>query len=224
MGSFIITIIMCNPEVTENKEESSFTTEDRVGRLTSLMKQVHEYGQCERREDILVINRRLLQISTEIDDIHDDLVNLVKTNLNPRQIQFLEETKHHDNVDMDPSVQFFGVEWNGLFAKCFQLGLSIRIFKQRLSADCVDVSGLACILSDLRWIQRQMNNHEKYVSSWILTPTNIAANNLKNPVKYQRKHKTEDLSRKLVKVEDNSRKRKSSFFASVSNLLNYVKQ
>merc|ERR1712107_292583 len=133
MGSFIVTIIMCNPEVTENKEQSSYTTEERVGRLTSLMKQVHEYGQCERREDILVINRRLLQISSEIDDIHDDLVNLVKTNLNPRQIQFLEETRHQDTVDMDPSVQFFGVEWNGVFTKCFQLGLSIRIFKQRLS-------------------------------------------------------------------------------------------
>ena len=60
---------MCNPEVTENKEQSSYTTEDRVGRLTSLMKQVHEYGQCERREDILVINRRLLQISAEIDEV-----------------------------------------------------------------------------------------------------------------------------------------------------------
>merc|ERR1719500_881372 len=81
----------------------------------------------------------MIQIMTELEDVKDDLFNLVTGKVTLSQIQFLKDTEGtQDNPAIDPSVQFFGVEWNCVFAKCFNLGLNIRIFKQHHRQNEVD--------------------------------------------------------------------------------------
>jgi len=205
---------MCKSEV-EKKLDGQNTVEDKLGRVTRLMRQVRDVGGSCRNEDVNLIQRRMVQIITELEDMKDDLETLVTNKLSPRQMEFLKETDG-DNEDNDPSVQFFGVEWNSVFGKCFTMGLNIRIFKQRLAADCVDISGLACILTDLGWVKRQMELHSVALESGVLSQAHFAlqlqqklvitagqagrssvkhADNQSSRqlVKYNRKHKTEKL-------------------------------
>merc|ERR1712001_437179 len=155
-----------------------------------------------------------------VEEIKDDLVNLVRDQLSPRQLTVLLETNTEaevNPVDTDPSIQFFGVEWNSVFARCFSLGFNIRIFRQRQRDGFVDVTGLACLLSDLCWVRRQMELHSVAFTSGAMSASNIArqlqlqlavsqAGEEKRMrsgvVRYGRKHKTENLTRQIRQCEE----------------------
>ena len=141
---------MCKSEsqATLESSSSSESVEDKIGRVTKLMKEVCDLGGHQTSVSV----RRIVQITTELEDIEDNLIRAVDNKVLPKQLEFLRRTHSQDDtLDTDPSIQFFGVEWNNVFAKCFNLGLNVRIWKQRLSAGYVDVSGLACILADIRY-------------------------------------------------------------------------
>merc|ERR1712126_713529 len=115
--------------------------------------QVHgggEEGRSQYEGDILLVKRRVMQIIAELEDIRDILIDSVKDSLSPRQLSVLD--CEEASSETDPSVQFFGVEWDSVFAKCFSLGLNIRIFKQRLECGMVDSINLASILADLSMV------------------------------------------------------------------------
>ena len=241
---------MCKSE-TQVKMDQQLSVEDKLGQVTKMMRQVRDLGTSHKTEDISVAQRRMLQILAEIEDIRDDLINLVSRKISHKQLEFLKDTNQGDIDVSDPSVQFFGVEWNTIFAKCFNLGLNIRIFKQRMTADCVDITGLACILSDLTWVTRQMELHSVALRSGVLTPGHLARQlhqqmmvtaagpdtqsrkSKKVFVKYNRKHKTENLSKIFPSEEDvqrrrsfdvlHSSQRKSTFLENISHLLSYIK-
>ena len=234
---------MCKSEMKCKSYEEETSVEDKIGRLTRLMRHVRDMGDNPKKEDRILRERRMIQITTELEDIKDDLITLVTGKVTPRQIQFLKDTESCEDADIDPSVQFFGVEWNSVFAKCFNLGLNIRIFKQRLTADCVDLGGLAVILQDLSEVRRQMEHHRLALESGVLTPGHLARQLQQQLVvsaaaprsnKYSRKHKTENLNRKLQHIENQEERRrrkslsiphtkKSTFMENVSSLLNYIK-
>merc|ERR1712165_432182 len=169
-----------------------------------------KHREQEVGEELGLVKRRLLQIVTELEDIKEDLVYLVRDQLSPRQLALLLETNDEAQaVDTDPSVQFFGVEWNSVFARCFSLGLNIRIFKQRQQDGFLDVTGLACLLSDLSWVRRQMELHSVAFSSGVTSQAYLArqlqlqvtqAGQVKRSVKYDRKHKTENLNNKISRA------------------------
>lgn len=239
---------MCKSEKKCKNYVDEISVEDKIGRLTRLMRQIRDMGDHPKQEERVLRERRMIQIMTELEDIKDDLINLVTGKVTPRQIQFLlkDTESFEDDAMIDPSVQFFGVEWNCMFAKCFNLGLNIRIFKQRLAADCVDLGGLAVILQDLTEVRRHMEHHRLALECGALTPGHLArqlqlqlvvtaASPGPEVKKYARKHKTENLNGKLKQMEnqqvDRHRRkslsiphtRKSTFMENVSNLLNYIK-
>merc|ERR1719348_1981934 len=122
---------------------------------------MHEVRELEedksvmmREETLNLIRRRLGQSCAELEDIRDILVDCVRDRLSPRQLAVLEERM----TNTDPSVQFFGIEWEGVFARCFSLGLNIRIFKQRLTADVVDNIGLSSILQELSGVEAELGD------------------------------------------------------------------
>merc|ERR1712034_285751 len=118
------------------------------------MQEIKKIGASLKKEDIQLVKRRVRQIIAELEDIRDMMLDSVKDSLSPRQLSVLD--KEEEWLGADPSVQFFGVEWDSLFAKCFSLGLNIRIFKQRLKAGMVDSINLASILTELKIVERQM--------------------------------------------------------------------
>ena len=166
---------MCKSEIYGKNYDEDISVEDKIGRLTRLMRQIRDMGENPKQEDRVLRERRMIQILTELEDIKDDLILLVADKVTTRQIQFLKDTgSSEDDATIDPSVQFFGVEWNCVFAKCFNLGLNIRIFKQRLAAECVDLGGLAIILQDLSEVRSQMEHHRLALESGVLTPDHLA--------------------------------------------------
>merc|ERR1712013_946588 len=209
--------------------------EEKLGRTTRYMQEVRNIGSSMKKEEILLGKRRVMHIIAELEDIRDILVDCVKDSLSPRQLSVLDYEE--EDSETDPSVQFFGVEWDSVFAKCFSLGLNIRIFKQRLECGIVDSINLASILTDLSMVEKQMEQHSIALLSGRLSSEQLAqqlqqvkvwkvgqvarSNNMlgtqeekvkegqKNFVKY-RKNKTENLAAKISATGNNVR-RKSSF-------------
>ena len=238
---------MCKSEIQCKSYNDEISVEDKIGRVTRLMRQIRDMGDHPKQEERVLRERRMIQIMTELEDIKDDLFNLVTGKVTLSQIQFLKDTEGtQDNAAIDPSVQFFGVEWNCVFAKCFNLGLNIRIFKQRLAADCVDLGGLAVILQDLSEVRSQMEHHRLALESGVLTPDHLArqlqlqlvvsaAAPRSNKYSRSRKHKTENLNMNLQQIENQEERccrrkslsiphtKKSTFMENVSSLLNYIK-
>jgi len=218
----------------ENKEGQG--VEERLGRTTRYMEEVKRIGASMKKEDLLLVKRRVMQIVAELEDIRDILLDSVKDSLSPRQLSVLDNEE--EELETDPSVQFFGVEWDFVFAKCFGLGLNIRIFKQRLEGGMVDSINLASILTDLRMVEKQMEQHSIALISGRLSSEQLSQqlqdqllvsqvgevarsnNNLekeggrgsqegrKNIAKYK-KNKTENLSAKISATR-NSERRKTS--------------
>ena len=150
---------MCKTEGKTSCEVEDVAVEDKIGRVTRHMREVREMADTHRAEEVSLRGRRMVQIITELEDIRDDLVKMVTGKLSARQMEFLEATESEEESELDPSVQFFGVEWDSVFARCFNLGLNIRIFKARLAADCVDLAGLAVAVAEVRGVRRLMEAH-----------------------------------------------------------------
>merc|ERR1712244_120566 len=130
-------INMCKSEEKHEKEGLE-TVEEKLGRTTLWLHEVKQLEkdvyQMGRDESVILIRRRLGQSCAELQDIRDILGESVGTNLSHRQLAVLET----ETETADPSVQFFGVEWESLFERCLSLGLNISIFKQCLATDVVD--------------------------------------------------------------------------------------
>merc|ERR1712168_1229392 len=136
------------------------------------MQEVRNIGSSMKKEEILLGKRRVMQIIAELEDIRDILVDCVKDSLSPRHLAVLDYEE--EDSETDPSVQFFGVEWDSVFAKCFSLGLNIRIFKQRLEGGMVDSINLATILTDLKMVEKQMEQHSIALISGRLSSEQLA--------------------------------------------------
>ena len=96
------------------------------------------------------------QVTSEIADLRDSLESAVKERLSPRQMELLGMDGEERVVD--PSVQFFGMEWNKVFQMCFKIGINVRIFKQKLghNPEEVDVIFLSTLLADLELIETEV--------------------------------------------------------------------
>merc|ERR1719431_1110948 len=153
----------------ESKEVQGL--EERLGRTTRYMEEVKRIGTSMKKEDVSLVKRRVMQIIAELEDIRDILLDSVRGSLSPRQLSVLD---NEEDLETDPSVQFFGVEWDSVFAKCFGLGLNIRIFKQRLEGGMVDSINLASILTDLKMVEKQMEQHSIALISGRLSSDQLA--------------------------------------------------
>jgi hypothetical protein len=235
---------MCRAD-QETKREG---VEDKLGRATTMLREIKELRDTIREEDHPLVLRRVGQVVAELADIRDMLVAMVRSRLSPRQLSVLEE-----EVVEDPSVQFFGVEWDTVFGRCFNLGLNIRIFKARLENDVVDSLGLAGILADLRRVEQEVEQHSVAILSGRLSADQLgrqleqqlrvsrvgelarSQHQLQTKgrdegaraVKYK-KNKTENLANKISRsqkerrgstVEVVERKKKNSFVQKMSDML-----
>ena len=222
---------MCRSEQNKDDDEGQ-KVEEKLGRTTRYMHEVKEIGVSMKEEDLRLVKRRLVQIVAELQDIRDTLMDSVKDKLSPRQMSVLDIDQ--EELETDPSVQFFGIEWDSVFAKCFSLGLNIRIFKQRLEGGMVDSISLASILTELSKVEMQMEQHSIALLSGKLSSEQLSqqlqqqlrmsqvgqlarSNNTlekegeegrRRMVKY-RKNKTENLTAK-ISVTRNDQRRKSS--------------
>ena len=147
---------MCRSENIRDGDEGQ-KLEERLGRTTRFMQEVKKIGVTLKKEDIELVKRRMMQILAELQDIKDILLDSVKDKLSPRQLSVLDINQ--EELETDPSLEYFGAVWDSVFAKCFSLGLNIRIFKQRLEGGMVDTISLSSILTELKMVEKQMQQH-----------------------------------------------------------------
>ena len=227
--------------------------EERLGRATALMQ---ELSQLQDSPADRLVARRLVQITAELEDVRDLLLTSVQPRLSPRQLAVLLADSASPETELDPSVRFFGVEWDVVFGRCFGLGLNIRIFQQRLAAGSVDTLGLAAILAELAAVERLMEQHGLALQSGSLSSEQLSrqldrqvrvsqlgqaarantpqGENTQRKIKKYKKNKTDNLTNKMsntMETSGNERrnstvefvpKKKLSFMAKVSGLLDYV--
>merc|ERR1711915_416589 len=206
------------------------------------MEELRTIGNNMNDKNIPLVRRRVLQITAELEDIREALLDSVRNQLSPRQLSVLDIDDQ--TVDTDPSTEYFGLEWDSLFGRCFSLGLDMRIFKQRLEAGVVDTIGLASMLKVLATVSGQVEQHQKALFSGNLSSNRLEVQlqqqlrvsavgemAMRNPVKYK-KNKTESLVQKISVSRGNQErkhsifkyeeKKKKSFMEKVSSLLDYV--
>ena len=230
----------------QNKDgEEGQEVEEKLGWTTRYMQEVKKIGSSMNTEELSLVKRRVMQIIAELEDIRDILMASVKDKLSPRQLSVLDQ----EELDTDPSVQFFGVEWDSVFAKCFSLGLNIRIFKQRLEGGMVDSISLASILRELKMVENQMEQHSIALLSGRLSSEQLSqqlqqqlrvsqvgqlarSNNTleredkegrKRVVKY-RKNKTENLAAKISSTRNNERRKSSTVDFGIKKKTSFVEK
>ena len=180
-------------------------------------------------EERSLFRRRVVQVTSELEDVRDLLTASARAVLSSRQLEVLEPQvgEEEEVVVVDPSIQFLGLEWEAIFGKCFNLGINIRIYRQRLGAGSVDTLTLALVLRDLQRVVAEVEHHSRAVLAKdqhgglhqaVGGSTNqINGQERRTGVTY-RKTKTEGLVSKIEHLEPNPEmnqgagaRRKSSF-------------
>ena len=127
-----------------------------------------------------VFVRRILQVGSELQDARDVLQDLCRPpTLTPRQFEFVFATtgRGSDSDDdedndgggcdpyLDPSVRFFGLDWQQLFGRCLSLSLNLRLLGQQLSTPGleVDLMLLSGIRRDLARVEVDVTSHGEAV-------------------------------------------------------------
>ena len=185
-------------------------------------------------EERSLFRRRVVQVTSELEDVRDLLTASARAVLSERQLEVLEPQgeEEEEEVVVDPSIQFLGLEWEAIFGKCFNLGINIRIYRQRLGAGSVDTLTLALVLRDLQRVVAEVEHHSRAVlakdreglhQAMMGGSTNqINVQDRRQGVTY-RKTKTEGLASKIANVAkrkstNEGAKKKNSFVGSLSNL------
>jgi len=180
-----------------------------------------------------LFRRRVVQVTSELEDVRDLLTASARAVLSERQLEVLEPEgeEEEQEVVIDPSIQFLGLEWEAIFGKCFNLGINIRIYRQRLGAGSVDTLTLVLVLRDLQRVVAEVEHHSRAVLAKDREGLHPAMGGSTNQINVQdrrqgvtyRKTKTEGLASKIANVTkrkstNEGPKKKNSFVGSLSNL------
>jgi len=214
---------MCRSEQKDQKME---TIEEKLGRATNYLHDIKGLGlKPSEGEERCLFRRRVIQVTSELEDVRDLLTASAKAVLSERQLEVLEPNQEEEQeVVVDPSIQFLGLEWEAIFGKCFNLGINIRIYRQRLGAGSVDTLTLALVLRDLQRVVAEVEHHSRAVLAKDREGPHQAMGGSTNHINVQdrrqgvtyRKTKTEGLASKIENMDRSQNlwpggRRKSSF-------------
>ena len=206
-----------------------------IGRATNLLRELQELGiSLKKNEEQTLFRRRVVQVTSELEDVRDLLTASARAVLSSRQLEVLEPQvgEEEEVVVVDPSIQFLGLEWEAIFGKCFNLGINIRIYRQRLGAGSVDTLTLALVLRDLQRVVAEVEHHSRAVLAkdqhgGLHQAVGGSTNQINGQERRQgvtyRKTKTEGLASKIANVTkrkstNEGAKKKNSFIGSLSDL------
>jgi len=151
-----------------------------------------------------VLRRLLSQSLAELGDVKDFLLESVRDQFSPRQLAILAG----DDAQTEEEDRELGeIEWNSVFGRCFNIGINIRIYRQKLEVDLVDSITLAIIMSDIKKVETELEEYTTAVLSGKVAGGQLTGSVSclghaecqtagGRSVKYK-KNKTENLARKL---------------------------
>merc|ERR1712223_506236 len=130
---------------TTNKKNDIVALKEKISRTSEFLQQLkvlsagcQELDSAQPEKDKEIFSRRTIQVGAEIRDARDLLSSICKDRLPYRQWKLLFEADSSDldeqlGFDMDPSVQFFGIDWERVFGRCFSLSMHANLLESTLA-------------------------------------------------------------------------------------------
>ena len=214
---------MSRVEQGDKEKRSMESLEEMLGRLTDYLHDIKALGTMITVEQRGNLRRLVSQAAAELEEVKEILIESVSDQLSPRQVAVIEGEEEEIREDEG------GIQWDSVFARCFNVSINLRIFRQKFELDMVDHITLAIILSDLRKVQAELDNHTEALLSGKLTSSlsyggqisgsTTGIHNETRSVKYK-KNKTENLATQISHtVFKEGRGRKSSIIKNLSSSL-----
>ena len=127
-------------------------------RVMEYLEHLEQIGLTVDEEEQMLVKRRCLQISLELQDIKDCLVEGARNILT---MQGIEDIDNHLYLDTDPSVRFFVLEWRTVFKICEKIYQDMTTFWTLLEETYTVTSNmLARTLSALDKLEYDVGNHD----------------------------------------------------------------
>jgi hypothetical protein len=168
-----------------SKDKNTFSSlKEKISRTAQFLQDLKLISQdCQDLEadqqddkEKQVFNRRIVQVGAEIQDARDLLSTLCKHHLPDRHWRLVFEVVDEvdpsgstgllSGFDMDPSVQFFGIDWERAFGRCYGLSMQIKQLEVLLKEDPeveIDILLINRMLRDLAAIEADVQSHSEAV-------------------------------------------------------------
>lgn len=202
-----------------------------------------ENGELHKERQVFV--RRIVQLGAELQDAKDTVLAICKDRMSSRQWKILLDItgpNYKQNYDddefiinmmsscnLDPSVRFFGIEWERVFGRCFSLSLNVKIFGQQVmnsfeesycssNSSTVDLILINTLLKDFSTLESDITSHAEAVLQGRLSKSQnrlIKREQLKNCAPLSRTINNDDKRKKSSKSPNLTKSRSFRRFGPV---------
>jgi len=138
------TSLVTSKQMPNKKKNNIAALKEKISRTSEFLQQLkvlsagcQELDSSQLEKDKEIFSRRTIQVGAEIQDAKDLLSSICKDRLPDRQWKLLFESDDSDlddklGFDLDPSVQFFGIDWERVFGRCFSLSMHVNLLESAL--------------------------------------------------------------------------------------------
>lgn len=138
-------LVTSSKQMPNKKKNNIAALKEKISRTSEFLQQLkvlsagcQELDSLQLEKDKEIFSRRTIQVGAEIQDAKDLLSSICKDRLPDRQWKLLFESDDSDlddklGFDLDPSVQFFGIDWERVFGRCFSLSMHVNLLESALA-------------------------------------------------------------------------------------------
>ena len=158
--------VTCHGPDTKNKKAF-----DNYREISDYLNKIEQFGVDLSADKKTFLLKTIKAALESLATMKEMLVESAKVQLSARQ-SFVLET-NEDAPVMDPSVQFFGIEWTRLLKRWQKVGKKLPIYIESLESRKVDVVLLISILKQLDQIKMELQHHQVAITSNQLTDEHL---------------------------------------------------
>ena len=182
---FIFILKMEQPMLRE-RSALLVDSKERMQRVKKYLEELQALDLTKVEEEQQLVKRRSLQISLELQDMMDNLLQLESNS------QMYNEEESAGQQCSDPSVCFFGMEWKAIFNTCRWISKELNtLLECLLEENIVGYSRLERMLVEIEGLENNVLNHKVAVFRDIAVHGPIASGALKEP-SLERSHSCRD--------------------------------
>ena len=153
-----------NMEKTKTRKENADkyhpekNSEERIDRLLAYLKDIQGIGLTMDTDQRRLVKRRIMQALLEIEDLDDYVTSLFKElDVDP------EYLINKEDQSVDPSIQYFGLEWNSVLRKWKTIKDELQNLQDSWSRENVDVDRISYLQNALASLADDLSNHSTAV-------------------------------------------------------------
>eukprot|EP00088_Acartia_fossae_P060480 TRINITY_DN72446_c0_g1_i1.p1 TRINITY_DN72446_c0_g1~~TRINITY_DN72446_c0_g1_i1.p1 ORF type:complete len:289 (-),score=92.48 TRINITY_DN72446_c0_g1_i1:239-1069(-) len=151
-----------------SKENNLEDVEKLVGECSTVLRHVKEKSPLTDSKGIM---DNLSKVEFGLDLLRQRLLSCAFYMLSPQDyIALVNET----GVSVDPSVEFFGLEWSSVFGRLYKLGVELRLLKTGLQQDRLCVDRLETCLTLIQQLSAEASMHGQALTSGRLSSSNLS--------------------------------------------------